>query len=208
MPSVGQTVIDEWQNVRAPAAPQIKTVTIEPKSTALLMIDLIRQTCNSEKAPRCIASIPRIQKLLAEARASRVTVIYTLFPHSVTGAFPNPVIGDTLPAVAPRDGEPVVTAFVDKFILGDKDTGLQKMLNDKGISTIIPVGTVAHGGVLFTSVAAALRGFGIVLPVDGMSSDGQAGAYEEQATTHILTHSVVYSSKITLTSTDGITFAH
>jgi nicotinamidase-related amidase len=62
-----------------------------------------------------------------------------------------------------------VTSFVDKFILGDKDTGLQKMLKDKGITTVVPVGTVAHNGVLFTSVAAALRGFGVIVPVDGVS---------------------------------------
>ena len=203
--SSGQTIVDEWQSVKAPPAPELKTITLDPKTTALLMIDLLKQTCNA-RAPRCVASIPRIQKLLASARASGTTVIYTLFPYSVTGAFPNPVIGDTLPAVAPQDGEPVVTAFVDKFILGDQDTSLQKMLKDKEITTLIPVGTVAHGGVLFTSVAAALRGFRVVVPVDAISSDGQ-GVYEEQATAHILTHSVVYSSKVTLTKTDAVKFA-
>jgi len=206
-PSSAQTIVDEWQSVKAPPAPELKTVTLDPKTTALFVIDLIKQTCNSERRPRCVASIPRIQKLLAAARASGVTVIYTLFPSPSPATFPDPVIGDTLPAVAPKGDEPVVTAFVDKFILGDKDTGLQKMLNDKGITTVIPVGTVAHGGVLFTSVSAALRGFSVVVPVDGMSGDGQSG-YDEQATAHILTHSIVYSSKVTPTSIDMIKFAN
>ena len=87
------------------------------------MIDLIKQTCNDQRRPRCVASIPKIAKLLAAARASGVTVIYTLFPSPSPATFPNPVIADYLPAVAPKGDEPVVTSFVDKFILGDKDTG-------------------------------------------------------------------------------------
>src|SRR5713101_4858735 len=52
--------------------------------------------------------------------------------------------------LAPKGNEPVVTAFVDKFMLGDKDTGLQKILKDKGITTLVPVGVTSHNGVLFT----------------------------------------------------------
>jgi nicotinamidase-related amidase len=52
----------------------------------------------------------------------------------------------------------VVAAFVDKFMLGNKDTGLEKILKDKGITTVIAVGTAANGAVLYTSSAAALRG--------------------------------------------------
>ncbi len=60
----------------------------------------------------------------------------------------------------------MVTAFVDKFMLGDKDTGLQKILKDKGITTLVPIGVASHNGVLFTSVMAALRGYKVVVPVD------------------------------------------
>ena len=81
---------------------------------------------------------------------------------------------------------------------------LQKMLKDKGITTVIPVGTVAHGGVLFTSVAAAQRGFTVVVPVDGMSGDGQSG-FDEQIATHVLTHSIVY--KVTPTTSSVLWIA-
>lgn len=37
----------------------------------------------------------------------------------------------------------MVAAFVDKFMLGNKDTGLEKILKDKGITTVIAVGTAA-----------------------------------------------------------------
>jgi nicotinamidase-related amidase len=94
-----------------------------------------------------------------------------------------------------------VTAFVDKFMLGDKDTGLQKLLKDKGIKTLVPVGVASHNGVLFTSVMASLRGFDVVVPVDGMAGNN---AYEDQATDYILTSSIVY--KVTLTSVDMLKF--
>lgn len=129
-----------------------------PKTTALLVMDLIKQACNEQNRPRCIASLPKIAKLLAEAREKGVKVIYTTFPSPAPN-IPAPVIGDTLPAVAPKGNEPVVVSFVDKFILRDKDTGLEKMLKDKGITTVIAVGTAVHGAVLYTSSAASLRGF-------------------------------------------------
>jgi hypothetical protein len=40
-------------------------------------------------------------------------------------------------------------------MLGNKDTGLEKILKDKGITTVIAV--AANGAVLYTSSAAALR---------------------------------------------------
>src|ERR1700730_3729063 len=201
VPSSAETIIDEWAKVQVPSPPELKSVTLDPKTTALLVLDMIKQTCNEQRRPRCVTATPKIEKLLAASRASGVTVIYTLFPSPSPATFPNPVITDYLPPVAPKGDEPVVTSFVDKFILGDKDTGLQKLLKDKGITTVVPVGTVAHNGVLFTSVAAALRGFGVVVPVDGMSGND---AYEEQATAHILTTSIVY--KVTLTGIDMIKF--
>jgi nicotinamidase-related amidase len=204
-PAPAQTIIDQWSSIKAPPAPELKAMTVEPKTTALLAMDRIKQACNENNRPRCIASIPSIEKLLTEARAKGVTIIYTLFPSPAPDKFPNPVIGDTLPAVAPKGNEPVVVSFVDKFILHDKDTGLEKMLKDKGITTVIAVGVAAHGAVLYTSSAAALRGFNVVVPVDGMSAEGQ-DPYIEQAVAYILTHAPVFSPKVTLTRIDMIKF--
>jgi nicotinamidase-related amidase len=197
-PAPAQTIIDEWASVKAPPAPALKAVTVDPKTTALLVMDLVKQTCNDKARPRCVASIPKIEKLLAEARTKGVMVIYTTVP-------PVP-IADTLPAIAPKGNEPVVTAWVDKFILGNKDTGLEKMLKDKGITTVISVGTAAHGAVLYTSSAAALRGFNVIVPVDGMSGDGQ-NTYIEQYVAYNLTSAPGgVSAKITLTRIDMIKF--
>jgi nicotinamidase-related amidase len=206
-PAPAQTIIDGWSSIKAPPAPELKSVTVDPKTTALLVMDLIKQACNEANRPRCIVSLPKIASLIAAARASGTTIIYTLFPSPAPDKFPNPVIGDTLPAVAPKGNEPVVVSFVDKFILGDKDTGLEKILKDKGITTVIAVGTAAHGAVLYTSSAASLRGFKVIVPVDGMSGDGtDTGAYIEHYVAYDLTHAPILSSKITLTRIDMIKF--
>ena len=203
-PAPAQTIVDEWANIKAPAPPELKPVTLEPKTTALLVMDLIKQACNENARPRCVASIPKVAKLLAAARAAGVTVVYTIFP-SPRPDIPAPVIGDTLPGVAPKGDEPVITSFVDKFILGNKDTGLEKMLKDKGITTVVAVGTATNGAVLYTASAAALRGFNVIVPVDGMSGTGQI-VYDEQAVAYTLTHAPVLSPKITLTRVDMIKF--
>jgi nicotinamidase-related amidase len=196
-PATAQTIVDEWSSVKIPPPPELKPVTLDPKTTAILVMDFVKQTCNNERRPRCVASIPKIEKLIAAARAQGVMLISTTV---------SPVpIADTLPAVAPKGNDPVVVSFVDKFILGDKDTGLEKMLKDKGITTLVAVGTAAHGAVLYTATAAASRGFNVIVPVDGMSGDGQV-LYDEQAVAYILTHAPVVSSKVTLTSVDMIKF--
>ena len=196
-PVTAQTIVDQWSSVKIPPPPELKPVTLDPKTTAILVMDFVKQTCNNERRPRCVASIPKIEKLIAAARAQGVMLISTTV---------SPVpIADTLPAVAPKGNDPVVVSFVDKFMLGDKDTGLEKMLKDKGITTLVAVGTAAHGAVLYTASAAASRGFNVIVPVDGMSGDGQV-LYDEQAVAFILTHAPGISSKITLTRIDMIKF--
>jgi hypothetical protein len=64
--------MDEWAGVKAPPPPEVKSVTLDPKTTALLLIDIIKQTCNMQRRPRCVAMVPKVQKLLAEARAKDV----------------------------------------------------------------------------------------------------------------------------------------
>jgi nicotinamidase-related amidase len=203
-PLPAQTIIDEWPSVKAPPAPELKPVTVDPKTTALMVMDLIKQICNNERRPRCVASIPKIEKLLAAARVKGLTVIYSIIP-TLGPSVPAPVIGDILPAVAPKGNEPVVVSLVDKFILGNKDTGLEKMLKDKGITTVITVGAAANGAVLYTASAASLRGFNVIVPVDGISGDN---AYIEQYVAFNLAKASVVSSKITLTSLDMIKFAN
>ena len=45
-------IVDDWASVKAPAAPTLKPVTVDPKTTALLMLDFMNQNCGQR--PRCL----------------------------------------------------------------------------------------------------------------------------------------------------------
>jgi nicotinamidase-related amidase len=187
--AVASDIIEEWANVKTPAAPDLKPVTVDPKTTALLMGDLVNQVCG--KRPRCVAAIPAMKKLLGAARAAKVTVIYSLPPNTATA--------DIIPDVAAAADEPSVQSGVDKFF----KTNLEQILKDKGIQTLIVVGTSAEGLVTYTGGEAALRGLNVVVPVDGMAS---VEAFAEQYVAWHMTHAPIVSPKVTLTRTGMIKF--
>jgi len=183
------TIVDEWTNVKDPPAPALKPVAIDPKTTALLMLDFVPPTCGTR--PRCIASLPSMKKLLEQARSQGMLVA-----HSVTGATkPEDILKD----VAPVAGEPVVQSSVDKF----RNTELEKILKDRGIQTVIVTGTAAHGAVLYTASAAALRGMKVILPVDGITA---SDAYPEQYVAWHLTNAPAVGPNTTLTKTELLKF--
>jgi nicotinamidase-related amidase len=188
----GMTIIDEWSNVKAPPAPQLKAVTIDPETTALLILDLIKQTCNREDRPRCLESLPYVKKLLDAARAKKLLVVYSLSPGPA-------VIADTLPEVAPNENEPFVKSGVDKFY----QTDLERILTEKNIRTLIIVGTAAHGAVLYTASEAVVRGFNVIVPVDGVSAES---TYIEQYVAYNFYSAPIIAAKVTLTSTDMVKF--
>ena len=164
-PSSSQTIIDEWPGVKAPPPPELKSVTIDPKTTALLMLDFVKQSCNEKARPRCVASLPAAKQLLSAARAKKVLVVYSIVDGNV--------VGDTVPDVAPIGNEPVVQSGPQKFL----KTDLEKILRDHGINTVVVAGTAADGAVLHTASEAVFRGFKAIVPVDAMSGEN---AYVEQ----------------------------
>jgi len=188
-----QTIIDEWSAAKFPPPPALKPAKIVAKETALLVMDFTLQTCSAQRRPRCTASVPKIAKLIAEARPKGALVIYSI---AGTGATPASI----LPEITPVEGETVLPPLgPDKFIGSD----LEKMLKDKGIKTVIAVGTQAQTSVLHTASAAALRGFKVVVPVDGMSSDD---TFPELYTAwHLATASRI-SDQVTLTKADMVSY--
>lgn len=189
MPASAQTIVDTWDAVKAPPAPELKSVILDSKATALLLLDFNKQTCNAERRPRCIASLPKVQELLEEARSKGFTIIYSLSAGATST--------DVARELAPRTGEPIVTAGPDKFM----GTDLEKILMDRGIKTVIVTGTAAHGAVLYTASGAAFRGMQVILPVDGMSAEN---TYAEQYTAWHLANAPRVSSKVILTKIDLI----
>ena len=68
VPASAQTIVDEWATVQAPKPPELKPVTLDPKTTALLVLDFVKQTCNteattlSEFSPSCSSFVETCQR--------------------------------------------------------------------------------------------------------------------------------------------------
>ena len=189
LPATAADIVDEWASVKAPAAPTLKEVKVDPKTTALLMLDFMNQNCG--KRPRCVATLPAMKKLLAAARAAKATVVYSIIANTTTA--------DVIKDVAPEANEPHVQSGPNKF----RNTELEKILKDKGISTVIVTGTAANGAVLQTSIDAALRGLNVIVPVDGLSS---VDAFADLSTVYTFTTAPALSAKSTLTRSEMIKF--
>lgn len=191
-PTAGaRTIIDDWSSVKAPPPPALHAVTIDPKTTALLMLDFNRQTCNRQRRAECVESIPRVAKLLQAARAAGVAVAYSVGGGGAKADIPA--------AIAPGPDEPVVSSGLDKFL----HTDLEAILRKKGIKTVIIVGTGARGAVLYTASTAAVTGFKVIVPVDGMSADIP---YADQYVAWHLVNAPIIGNAVTLTSLADMTF--
>lgn len=189
--SAQTNIIDDWGKVTPPPAPALKPAALEAKTTALLVMDFVKQTCNEKSRPRCTASIPKVKAMIEAAHAKNVTVVWTIPP--------GPKPEDFLPEVAPPAGTKFLVANVDKFHNPDLD----QMLKAKGITTVITAGTSSYGAVLFTTAGALVRDYNVVVPVDGMSA---GDAYGDQSTTWILANFPGAANRVTMTRGDMITY--
>ncbi len=190
-PVVAADILSEWSTVKAPAAPQPKPVKLDPTTTALLMLDFTKQGCNMQRRPRCVATIPAVQKALAAAREHRMPVVFTL-GRGATAA-------DIAPELAPRPGERVLVGTPDKFL----NTELENILKDGDIQTVVLVGTASHGAVLQTGTSAAFRGFKVIIPADGVSAES---LYAEQYGIWHMLNAPGVGSETTLTRLDLMSY--
>ncbi len=189
LPAKAGDIVDEWASVKAPPPPALKPVTVDPNTTALLMLDFMNQNCG--KRPRCSATIPAVKKLLGAARAAKVLVVYSLIANTT----PADVIKD----VAPQADDPHVLSGPDKFL----HTELEKILKDKGVKTVIAVGTSSNGAVLYTASGAIFRGMKAIVPVDGMSA---VDPYADYSAVFTFADAPRLSTEATLTKIDMIKF--
>jgi nicotinamidase-related amidase len=196
---LAQTIIDEWPGVKVPSPPALKAVKVDPQTTSLLVMGFVRDSCNAQRRPRCAMTIPAVAKLLAGARAHGVFVM-----HSVPST--NPGSDYIVKELVPLPGEVLIPPNgPNKFLPVDPefpqfaDFALDRILKDKGIRTVITVGTQVQTAVLHTAAEAALRGYKVIVPVDGMSGDS---AYPEQYTAWHLANTQRIMQHVTLTKVD------
>ena len=138
----------------APAVPAPAAVTLDSKTTALVILDVINPTCTTR--PACNDSIPALQALIKKARNAGVPVVYT------NTAATNAIV----PQIAPVSGDvTVVPTNADKFNNPDFDATFRA----KKVTTLLLVGTRSNGAVLYTAFEANVHGYTVVVAVDGIS---------------------------------------
>jgi nicotinamidase-related amidase len=139
--------------LQMPALPDPVRVTLNPATTALLVLDYVEPICNSQ--PKCKSQmLPAMTPFMERARKANLVVAY---------GTREPNMSKWLPEVTPAPGDiKIANIAQDRFY----NTDLDKTLKAKGITTIIMVGWKVSGSLAYTSVGATLRGYTVVVPVD------------------------------------------
>jgi len=162
-------ILDDWSAVKPPPPPELKQVTLDPSTTALLILDMMKANCGAR--PRCVATVPNVKRLQDEARKAGMMIWYSLV-GSNGQATPADVIDQTF---APREGEWARTGGPDKFI----GSNLEEKLKARGVKTVIVCGTSFQGVGIGTAGGAVQRGYKAIVPIDCLSSED---TYMEQST--------------------------
>ena len=154
-------ILDDWSAVKAPPLPELKPVTVDPSTTALLILDMMKTNCGAR--PRCVATVPNVKRLHDEARKVGMMIWYSLV-GSNGQATPVDVIDQ---GFAPREGEWARQNGPDKFL----GSNLEEKLKARGIKTVIVCGTSFQGVGIGTGSGAAQRGYKAIIPIDCLSSE-------------------------------------
>jgi nicotinamidase-related amidase len=193
-PSIAD-VISDWSTAVAPPAPELKDVTVDPSTTALLLLDIMKEGCGAR--PRCVAAVPNIKKMHDEARAHDMIVWYSLV-GSGGKATPDDIMD---PAIKPRTGEWYRQGGPDKFL----GSTLDPILKQAGIKTVIICGNSFQGATVGTGQEAAQRGYKVIVPVD--CSAGEDVYHEQYAAFQLAKGGPTgITSNVTLTRTTMVKF--
>lgn len=184
-----EDIAAKWAEVRPPEEPELVPVVVDPADTALFILDIEERTCNEERRPRCLETVPRIAAFLKLAREAGMPVAYSLTSRGTPETI--------LPAVKPLSDEVIVQASVDKFL----GTKLDAFLKGRGIRSVIVCGTAAHGAVLHTATGVGQRKLKLIVPIDGLSA---SDLYIEQAAVQLLKTGPGTSRAVSLTRFDMI----
>jgi nicotinamidase-related amidase len=193
-PSVAD-VISDWNTAVVPPPPELKEVMVDPSTTALLFLDMMKGNCSAR--PRCVAAVPNMKRLHEQARAHNMVVWYSLV-GSNGKATPDDIMD---PAIKPRPGEWYRQSGPNKFL----GSTLGPVLREAGIKTVIICGNSFQGATVGTASEAAQRGYNVIVPVD--CSAGEDEYHEQYAAFHLAKGGpVIVTSKVTMTRSPMVKF--
>ena len=184
--------------LQMPATPDPARVTLDPKTTALMVLDYVEPICDAQ--PSCKDKmLPAMTPFMERVRKAGLTVAYGTREQNMS---------KWLKAVAPGPNDiKIVNTAQDRFY----NTDLDKVLKAKGIKTLIMVGWKISGSVTYTSVGAMAHGYTVVIPTDTTSAGSEyetaIGFYNVLNSGNAnLANAPLKASAVTLTRTDMITF--
>lgn len=193
--SLAADILDDWDTAKAPPKPELKAVTLEGSTTALLILDMMKTNCGAR--PRCVATVPNVKRLHDAARAAGAMVWYSLVGGNGQ-ATPADVIDQ---GFAPKEGEWMRQNGPDKFL----GSNLEEKLKTRGIKTVIVCGTSFQGVGIGTGSGSAQRGYKVIVPLDCVSSEEPY--MEQYAAWHLFKGGpAVVTSQVTLTRSTMIKF--
>jgi nicotinamidase-related amidase len=188
-------ILDDWATVKAPPPPELKPVTLEGSTTALLILDMMKSNCGVR--PRCVATVPNVKRLHDAARTAKAMIWYSLIGNNGM-ATPADMID---PGFAPRDGEWVRQNGPDKFL----GSNLEEKLKEHGVKTVVVCGTSYQGVGIGTGSGLAQRGYKVIVPIDCLSSEDPY--MEQYATWHLFKGGpAVVTSQVTVTRSAMVKF--
>lgn len=169
-------------------------MTLDPKTTALVLIDLQRGIAGYNLAPRSGEDVVKNAVRLADAfRSANATVVLVRVDISEmyyvpvdrplrdpNAPPPPPSASELLPEVGPKPGDLVVTKRQWGAFYA---TQLDQYLRRRGIRTIVLGGIATNFGVESTARSASERGYEVVLVEDAMAT---VSAEAHQFATHVI----------------------
>ena len=147
----------KMMTLQMPATPEPARVTLDPKTTALIVLDYVEDICNNQ--PSCKTKmLPAMTPFMERVRKAGMVVAYGTRAPNMT---------KWLKEVAPAANDiKVINTAQDRFY----NTDLDKQLKAKGIKTLIMVGWKISGSVTYTSVGAMAHEYTVVIPMDTTSA--------------------------------------
>ena len=188
----------KMQTVQMPATPDPARVTLDPKTTALMVLDYVDDICNNQASCKG-KMLPAMTPFIEKARKAGLTVAYGTRAQNMT---------KWLPQVAPQVGDiKVINTAQDRFY----GTDLDRQLKAKGIKTLVMAGWKISGSLQYTSVGAMAHDYTVVIPMDttsaGSDYETTIGFYNVLNSGNAnLQNQPLKDKAVTLTLTDLISF--
>ena len=149
---------------KPPKRPEPGPVEANSRTTAILVLDMSARCEDPELT--CNALLPGLAGFLEKGRAVGVEIIF-----SVSASQRGTPMERVAAPLKRRESEPVI--YPDGF---DKFTGgeLQRILEPRGIQTLIITGSATNVAVLYTATTAArIHRYEVIVPVDGVNARTQ-----------------------------------